>query len=326
MSKIPMELFQVEVTAAKKLSRDFVRISLASEQLSRLAAPAGDGNEQVLDSYINLFIPHPDRTDPVVPDLHDAWRKEWFAASPEERGGWIRTYTLRDSRPWTSAEGKNGVEIDVDFVLHPPEGTDEEGQSPAMGPGASWASSARVGDGLSFIGPPRDGQLWAMWKPEQADTVIVCADETAVPAAMSVLRTLPTGCKARFLLEVPEGNGDLVEHAEPLLARARENSDVELHWLERGEDGVRGALTLQALREILELEPKEEDADSPLGVRLPAEEFVWQTADHPGSTYVYLAGEASVVRAARRVCANEAGIPKSSISFMGYWKAGHAES
>ena len=53
---------------------------------------------------------------------------------------------------------------------------------------------------------------------------------------------------------------------------------------------------------------------------------MWQTADHPGSTYVYLAGEASVVRAARRVCANEAGIPKLSISFMGYWKAGHAES
>ena len=32
------------------------------------------------------------------------------------------------------------------------------------------------------------------------------------------------------------------------------------------------------------------------------------------------------VRAARRVCVNEAGIDRRRISFMGYWKAGQAES
>ncbi|WP_129358893.1 MULTISPECIES: siderophore-interacting protein [Micrococcaceae] len=327
MSNIPMELFEAEVTGTERLSRDFVRIRLASEQLTRLAAPAGDGSGQVLDSYLKLFIPHPELSGPVRLDLNDTWRKDWFAADPKERGGWIRTYTLRDSRTWTSPAGSQGVEIDVDFVLHPAEGKSEDSDQPSeMGPGATWASRAKVGDSLSFIGPSREGQLWSMWKPEQADTVIVCADETAVPAAMSVLRTLPQGAHARFLLEVPEGNAELDRHAQPLIEEARRHGDVELHWLERREGMVRGKLTLQALREALGIEPHEDDADSPLGVKVAADEIVWKTTEDPGSTYVYLAGEASVVRAARRVCVNEANIEKSSISFMGYWKAGHAES
>lgn len=323
MSSIPMELFEAQVTGTERLSRDFVRVQLASEQLSRLAAPAGDGvGERVNDAYIKLFIPHPDLDGPVRLDLNDTWRKEWFAADPRDRGGWIRTYTLRDARPWTSPEGADGVEIDIDFVLHEPEGDHET----SMGPGASWAAQAQTGDSLTFIGPSRDGQLWTMWNPEEAGRVLVSADETAVPAALSVLRSLPEGVRATFLLEVPEGNSELVELASPLVDAARKRTEIDLHWLERTPRVQRGQLTLQALRDVLGVESAQDESDSSLGVRVAADEFVWGASDHPGQTYVYLAGEASVVRASRRVCVNEAGIDKASISFMGYWKAGHAES
>lgn len=326
MSRVPMELFEATVTGTERLSRDFVRVRLASEQLSRLAAPAGDGSGQVLDAYLKLLIPHPECSGPVRVELNDTWHKDWFAADPRERGGWIRTYTLRDSRPWTSPTGADGVEIDIDFVLHPSEETSASGGSgTGTGPGASWADRAQIGDVLTFIGPSREGQLWTTWRPESASTVIVSVDETAVPAALSVMRALPEGTSARFLVEVPEGNQDLDRVARPLVDEACRNAEIDLHWLERGERAERGRLTLQALRETMGIDPHEEDADSPLGVRVAADEIVWNTAENPGNTYVYLAGEASVVRAARRVCVNEAKVAKSSISFMGYWKAGHAE-
>lgn len=323
MSSVPMELFEAQVTGTERLSRDFVRVQLASEQLTRLAAPAGDGvGERVDDAYLKLFIPHPDLEGPVRLDLNDTWRKEWFAADPRERGGWIRTYTMRDARPWTSPKGTDGVEIDIDFVLHAP----EEGEESAMGPGAAWAANAQASDSLTFIGPSRDGQLWTMWRPEEAGKVLVCADETAVPAALSVLRSLPAGAQATFLLEVAEGNQDLAELAAPLVEAARERTEIDLHWLERAPRLQRGQLTLRALRDVLGVESADDESDSSLGVRIPADEFVWGASEHPGQTYVYLAGEASVVRASRRVCVNEAGIDKASISFMGYWKAGHSES
>ncbi|WP_085529146.1 siderophore-interacting protein [Kocuria massiliensis] len=323
MSAIPMELFEARVTGKERLSRDFVRVRLASEQLTRLASPAGNGEPQVLDAYLKLFIPHPDLEGPVRVELNETWRQKWFAAEPHERGGWIRTYTLRDARPWISPEGREGVEIDIDFVLHEPEGSCED---ETMGPGASWADNAQVGDPLTFIGPSREGQLWTMWNPSKASNVVACADETAIPAALSVLRFLPEGSHSIFLMELPSGNESLIESAKPLIEAASKHSEVEVHWLQRDDGVQRGKLTLQALREAFGLDPKEEDADSPLGVRLPADEFVWGTSEQPGETYVYLAGEASVVRASRRVCVNEAGVDKASISFMGYWKAGHAES
>ncbi|WP_399529138.1 SIP domain-containing protein [uncultured Rothia sp.] len=39
-----------------------------------------------------------------------------------------------------------------------------------------------------------------------------------------------------------------------------------------------------------------------------------------------MAGEASVVKTLRRICVQEASIPKNDVSFMGYWRVGRTES
>ena len=54
----------------------------------------------------------------------------------------------------------------------------------------------------------------------------------------------------------------------------------------------------------------------------------WQpaTAVSAGEPYVFLAGEAGLVKAMRRLAVDAAGIPKGSVAFMGYWRRGAAES
>ncbi|MBB1019014.1 siderophore-interacting protein, partial [Dietzia sp. DQ11-71] len=53
----------------------------------------------------------------------------------------------------------------------------------------------------------------------------------------------------------------------------------------------------------------------------------WQpaTAVSAGQPYVFLAGEAGLVRAMRRLAVDAAGVPKEAVAFMGYWRRGAAE-
>lgn len=317
----PMDVFTAEVTEVLRLSQDFLRVRLAGTELTALAAPAGDGNGPVLDAYIKLVLPLRPQSEPVPLELTEDWRQDWFASTPEQRGGYLRTYTLRDARPWVSPEGERGVEIDVDFVLH------EDPQDPSRtGPGSAWAAQAQAGQRLTLIGPTREGSLWTMWNPQGARSIVVSADETAVPAALSVLRTVPAQSGALFLLEAAVGNEDLVSCMPP---EVRDREDVEVRWLWRSPEEGRGTPTLRALREAFGLEGRgdaEEIATMAREHPVTQEEVVWGVSSEPGETYVFLAGEASVVRSARRICTNEAEVPKANISFMGYWKEGLAES
>lgn len=334
MSAYPTAAFTAEVTQVRQLSRDFMRISLASEQLSGLAAPAGDGRGPVTDAYLKLLIPAPGAPSPVPVEFDETWRQRWFAASLAERGGWMRTYTLRAARPWTGAEGGVGVEIDVDLVLH---GLQESGDaalpdSPGQaagsaGPAARWAAAVQRGEQVTLLGPTREGRLWSSWNPQGARTVIICADESALPAAFSCLEDLPDGAQTRLILEIAPGNRELFDSLEPELRAASERGVVVEHH-ERVPGSARGEATLRALRKAFGLEAQEAGGlRGTLAASVPEpEEIVWGVPQDPSDLYVFLAGEASVVRAARRLCLREAGVERPSIAFMGYWKAGRAES
>lgn len=65
-----------------------------------------------------------------------------------------------------------------------------------------------------------------------------------------------------------------------------------------------------------------EDADARPGVL--ALDTVKQAELPTGPSYTFVAGESELTTALRRHLVNERRIPKSDISFTGYWRHGHA--
>lgn len=334
--------FPVEVTAVKQLTEHYVRVSLAGHSLHHAAEEISDGSGDVVDAYIKLLIPPEGATKPVDIVLDESWRKEWFAKPAEERG-WMRTYTVRNSRlvsaqkirgelgefrPATQAdlsvlnrEISAGCvpEVDIDFVLH----TDAQG---LMGPGANWANRVKVGDAVSFLAPMRGNNLWSSWNPGRASKILVLADETAVPAALSIVRTLDPQTRADILLEVPGQSDVMTAEQADIEDAAAQLSEVKVRWLPRGCNGsssVRGEELYRVLREILDVKLK---VNYKVTEQVSAEEIVWGLAEEDSDYYVFIAGESAVIKTLRRICVNDAGLDKGNISFMGYWKRGRAES
>ena len=56
-------------------------------------------------------------------------------------------------------------------------------------------------------------------------------------------------------------------------------------------------------------------------------ETLWDVPEVPGGDglYAWLAGEAGVVKLLRRHLVQEAGMDRSSVAFMGYWRLGRSE-
>jgi NADPH-dependent ferric siderophore reductase len=136
-------------------------------------------------------------------------------------------------------------------------------------------------------------------------------DETAVPAIASILATLPSGYVGRALVEVPD----------PLDVQVlRSDADVEVTWLTRGSR-PRGELLRAAVRSAV---PPGAGPAAPSVEDVPADELLWELAAGArvaGTPYTWVAGEAAVVRDLRRYLVGEAGLPRSSVTFMGYWRA-----
>lgn len=325
----------------------------------------------VLDGYVKLLVPPAVEHDeygritrlspePVHIDLTDTWRQDWFALPDTERG-WMRTYTLRASRqrepeatlrkviealpaaPFipagVSLPAAPGIdsalpEIDLDFVCHTEVNSDGV---ECMGPGATWASLAERGDRVSILAPLAGQPLWASWSSGGAERIILAVDETAVPAALSILADYVAGeqkpAEIQLIAEVPHVTDSLTtlwEGPYPHLPALSELPNLTVNWCAR-EDAPRGEALTAGLRKALGL-----GAWNSKGASITAEpspdrdgetEVVWTLADDENpQIYIFIAGEASVVKTLRRICVQEASIPKNDVSFMGYWRVGRTES
>lgn len=325
----------------------------------------------VLDGYVKLLVPpaveHDEygritrlNPEPVHIDLTDTWRQDWFALPDTERG-WMRTYTLRASRlhepdaalrkviealpaaplipAGVSLPAAPGIdsalpEIDLDFVCHTEVSSDGVEY---MGPGATWASLAERGDRVSILAPLAGQPLWASWSSGGAGRIILAVDETAVPAALSILADYVAGeqkpVEIQLIAEVPHVTDSLTalwDGPYPHLPALSELPNLTVNWCAR-EDAPRGEALTAGLRKALGL-----GAWNSKGASITAEpspdcddetEIVWTLADDENpQIYIFIAGEASVVKALRRICVQDASIPKNDVSFMGYWKAGRTES
>jgi len=160
-----------------------------------------------------------------------------------------------------------------------------------LGPASRWARAARPGDLVSVLAPvAADNGGVDFRPPADTDWVLLTADETALPALAGILAALPAGTRVKALVEVAHP-----DDRRPLPTAA----EADISWLVRdpaAPDRTAGLLTALA------------------GTAFPA-----------GTPYAWLAGEAACVRAQRRHLVGDRGLPRTAITFTGYWRHGHTE-
>ncbi|ALG11837.1 siderophore-interacting protein [Kibdelosporangium phytohabitans] len=152
------------------------------------------------------------------------------------------------------------------------------------GPASVFATSAQPGDPVGIF----DEGIGYLPAADAARQLIV-ADESAVPAALAILEGAPETLQADVYLEVPDAD-DIREVETP--------ADVTVHWLARNGSGdVPGNLALRTLR------------SSSFSV-VPQ--------------YTWVAGESALVTGVRRYLVQEVSVPRSTVTFIGYWRYGRA--
>lgn len=124
------------------------------------------------------------------------------------------------------------------------------------------------------------------FQPVACDWTLLVADESGLPAVAGVLRDLPRHTLGHAIIELFD-EADRQQLGEP--------DGVTVHWVTRVPDAAPGSSALPALR----------DLEFPVG-----------------SVYAFAVGESAVATGARRHLVAERGVPKSSVTFSGYWKVG----
>ncbi|MGW6913801.1 siderophore-interacting protein [Kitasatospora sp. NPDC054939] len=189
--------------------------------------------------------------------------------------GTKRAYTVRHHRPGQQ-------EVDLDVVLH------------GNGPAARWAATARPGDPAQLIGPR--GSLRPL---DDGRPLLLAADESALPAALTVLEALPPGIPVTAWFEIADPADTL-----PLPPG---RSAV---WLPRTTAEPRTAPT----------------ARTPASGRPKAALLVeaLRAAELPPGP-AWLAGEAGAVTTIRRHLLDDRGFAREDVQAKGYWKLGEAD-
>ena len=121
--------------------------------------------------------------------------------------------------------------------------------------------------------------------PQDTSDYLLVADESGLPAVRGILRDLPADAVGTAIIEVP-AHGDVIEVDAP--------DGVAVHWVPREASGeLAGAAALRALRAV-------------------------EAPDQ--ASYAFVVGESGLATEGRRTL-HRAGLPKSRITFSGFWKA-----
>lgn len=228
---------------------------------------------------------------------------------PGEEVPAMRTYTTRYADPANRR-------LVVDFVCH--------GDT---GPATRWVNRAQAGDELVVIAPDAtlaDDAGGHEWHPGEATTLLLAADESAVPAAAAILESLDPGARGAVFLEVPAA-ADVLSLPAP--------AGIEVTWLARDTrpGAAHGELLGAAVRawadeHVAASAPQPlEEPDGPAGV---GDDILWEVPEAPAAPglYAWLAGEAGAITGLRRHLVSGLGIDRRRVAFMGYWRIGRAEA
>ncbi|MDR1237620.1 MAG: siderophore-interacting protein [Propionibacteriaceae bacterium] len=152
------------------------------------------------------------------------------------------------------------------------------------GIGGVWAGRAQPGDPVALI-----DQGCGFDPIPDTSFYLLAGDESAQSAILGILRDLPRAARGLALLELPE-------LADAQQADAPEG--IDLRWISRADpQATPGAAALAALKEF--------------------------QPEYPATLTAYLAGEQTLATEGRSHLLS-AGVPKSRIAFVGYWRAGVA--
>ncbi|RQR64711.1 siderophore-interacting protein [Burkholderia sp. Bp9125] len=192
----------------------------------------------------------------------------WVKVFPPDRAG--RAYTIR------RVDAAAGT-LDIDFVLH-----GDAGDSDTV---SAWARIARRGDQVGIAGPRNGG--FALLPDSR--WVWLAADASALPAALSILESLPEHTYVAALFAVHDAS----EHQAVC-----SDADMTILW-RHGRDR---AESLRASDDALA-------AIDALG----------------GPGQVWMAGEAEWVKSWRAYWLDRRGLDRQRLSSKGYWKVGAAD-
>jgi NADPH-dependent ferric siderophore reductase len=157
--------------------------------------------------------------------------------------------------------------MQIEFVMH------------GEGIAAGWAQRAKVGDSLYLAGPGGGYEM-----PQDISSLVIIADETAMPAAGMVVEAAPPDCKLTVLCEVPDAG------EERPLSPSRALSPT---WLHR--NGVPGGTLVE--RAVAELKA-------------------------PDDAYWWIACEANAMRRIRMHLLKERKVAPGHVHTRGYWRLG----
>ncbi len=196
-----------------------------------------------------------------------------------EPGGISAQYAMEDYRQQAPGDPVRGAyytvrrsradvgEIDLWVVAH-----DHTGSV------AAWMMSASPGDPVALWGPRRGYRV-----PDDAQHVLLVADETGFAAVAAVIETLPSDRRATAVLEcIDEG------HRPPV----PNHPGLDVVWVDRGTD--------------------------PPGVTNRLLARVAALTTQPDT--VFGAGESRQVSAVRRHVRHVSGVPADRVSVTGYWR------
>lgn len=249
---IPVFFREVTVLSSARVAPFMQRVRFSCPNLQRFTHGG---------FHMRLLLP-PAGRKPVWPTIAPNGAMAWPGGQDAHT---VRVYTIREidaTAGW----------FEVDFVLHDGDDT----------PAATFAEQARPGDVIGMIGPGGGGV------PESANLLLL-GDDTAVPAISRIVAEMPSGTKARVIVEV-DGPADAEALALP--------AGAEVTWLYR--EGAEPGTT--------RLLPEALDALDP--ATLPADLFVWAGC------------EFSAFREIRATLRKKWGLKKERHLAVAYWRRG----
>lgn len=316
----------------------YARIWLSGSQL-HLVDDGGLGG--LRDTRIKLIVgAASDDAGLALGQLDGGWYHQWLDLPVSQRG-YMRTYTVACQRH--DQAGKL-TQIAIDILIGGCEVSVEH-----EGPGVNWARQAKAGTKCVMLAPWRGydaaGQRLAStlgqrgsgleYRPGAAKQVVLLGDATALPAINACLyyeAQQKTDRHFTVVLSGPPTWSDYLKQAgigpDHLQVTA-----VNQGWVEQAARAA-AQVWQEWLAEVVALDgvgrqdlPRlDVDADILWETTTETQADLGQDQSLAQAPYFWVAGERSQVAAIRRALVCQWGVDRRQVSFMGYWRAGQAES